>query len=364
MLYKTYGQTGKKISAVSFGGMRFPNGQDLDDSAAIILHGYRQGINYFDTAPLYCDDKSEEIFGLALKEMTPGTYYVSTKSSHSDGDSLRAQLENSLRRLGVEKIDFFHIWCIVRPEHWAQRKAGGAVAAAQKARDEGLIEHLVFSSHMTGNQISEVIDEGIFEGVTLGYCAVNFPYRQAALAAAEKAEIGVVTMNPLGGGVIPANPERFDFIRAADYPNVVAAALRFNISHPAITSALVGFSSIDHVDQAVAAVGDDFKAYDGDHIAAMKTHIEESFDGLCTGCGYCLPCPQEIPIPQYMDAYNQKMLAGGDNALLGRLKYHWNLPAGEAGKCVECGACEAACTQQLPITERLAHIAALADEKQ
>ncbi len=359
MLHKTYGNTGKDVSVVSFGGMRFADPKDTDASAEVVLHAYNKGVNYFDTAPFYCENLSEGIMGAAIKQMTPGTFMVSTKCMASKGKELRDSLERSLKRLCVEKIDFFHIWCLVRPEQWSQRKAGGAVAAAIKAKEEGLIEHLVFSSHMPSDQIQPIIDEGIFEGVTLGYCAINFPFRQKAVEAAGKAGLGVVAMNSLGGGVIPNNAERFDFIRGENDPDVVTAALRFNISNPDVTSALVGFSSIEHVDQAAAAV-DGFEPYGADHIASMKTHITTSFEGLCTGCGYCLPCPDDVEIPKLMDAYNHKILSGKDQDMLDRLKWHWNLDGKTAGKCKQCGQCETACTQQLSIIERLSDMERIA----
>ena len=71
-----------------------------------------------------------------------------------------------------------------------------------RAREDGRIGHLVFSTHLTGEEIRTVIDEGIFEGVTLGYNASNFAYRQAGIRAAREAGLGVVVMNPLGGGVL------------------------------------------------------------------------------------------------------------------------------------------------------------------
>lgn len=358
MLFKTYGRTGKRISAVSFGGMRFPDPHDIDASAAIVKHAYDRGINYFDTAPGYCADKSEEIVGAAVAQMRPGTFYTSTKCMASDGGELRASLDRSLKRLRVERVNFFHIWCIVHPEQWPQRKAGGAVAAAIRAKEEGLIEHLVFSSHMDGRQIRAIIDEGIFEGVLLGYCAVNFPFRQEGVEAAGAAGLGVVTMNPLGGGIIPSHAERFGFIRGRNDPDVVSAAIRFNVSQPAITTALVGFSSTQHVDQAVAAV-ESFEPYPQAHIEAVKRRIEDGFDSLCTGCSYCLPCPSGIDIPKMMDAYNHRALEGKDESIRSRLRWHWNLPPEMAAKCTQCGACESACTQQLPIIERMSHIASL-----
>lgn len=358
MLYKTYGSTGKQVSIIGFGCMRFPEPQDIDANASLLMHAYQKGITYFDTAPYYCKDRSEESLGAAVKHFKPGTFYVSTKCSEADGDKLRASLERSLTRIGVLKINFFHIWCLLTPDEWPKRVKGGAVAAAFKAKEEGLIDHVVISSHMPGNDVSALLrDEPGLDGVTLGYNAANFPYRQTGVDAAGELKRGVVTMNPLGGGVIPQNPARFEFLRGPGDRSVVEAALRFNISQPAITTALVGFSSRDQVDEACRAV-EQFTPYSTEHIGSLRQKVMHSFDGLCTGCGYCLPCPAGVNIPKMMDAYNQMILLGGNQpeAIANRLKWHWNLTPDHAGICTQCGACEVACTQHLPIRDRLSFI--------
>ena len=359
MWKKTYGKTGKVISVIGFGGMRFPQPHDLDASAELVRYAHAKGINYFDTAPYYCDDRSEEIFGRVLPSLPRDSFYVSTKCSEADGARLRASLERSLQRLGIATIDFFHIWCLLRSDDLSQRIAGGAVAAALKAKAEGLIRHLVVSAHLGGDDIAAVLDSGYFEGITLGYNVLNFPYRATALQAAQRHGAGVVTMNPLGGGLIPRNAQRLEFIMSVQDRDVVQAALRFNVSQPAITCALVGFASRTEIDEAVAAVAD-FAPYPVEHIERIKANLSARFDGFCTGCGYCLPCPADLEIPKLMDVYNQKILDGADGAMRDRLKWHWNLAPDVAAACLQCGDCETACTQHLPIRERLEAIAALA----
>ena len=360
MLHKPFGKTGKKISAVGCGGMRFANPQDIESNAQVVFHAYQSGVNYFDTGPGYCADKSEDIMGAAIQRMKPGTFYVSTKTFADTEDKLRADLERSLQRLHVPKIDFYHIWCITTMDAWQQRIGG--VKAALKAKEQGLIDHLCVSSHLPGNELSQVLQEGYFDGVTLGYCAINFPYRQAAVAAAQEMGLGVIAMNPLGGGLIPQNAERFEFLRGAGDRSVTEAALRFVISNPGIASALVGFSSIQQVDQAVAAMKG-FEPYSADRCATLRDKIAGAFDELCTGCGYCLPCPKDIDIPRMMDAYNQKLLGGDDQRVVGRIKMHWWSSPDAATICSLCGECEQKCTQHLPIRKRMKHIASLAEKK-
>lgn len=359
MWHKPYGSTGKSISVIGFGGMRFAAPADLDASAALVRYAHAKGINYFDTAPYYCEDRSEEIMGRAFRGLPRESFYVSTKCAEADGAKLRASLERSLARLGLASIDFFHIWCLLRPEALDERRRGGAIAAAQRAKEEGLIKHLVVSSHLIGEDNAAVLDTGLFEGITIGYNALNFPFRAKTLEAAARHRIGIVTMNPLGGGLIPRNAERLAFLCGPGDRDVMEAALRFNISQPAITCALVGFSCEQEVDAAVAAV-EHFTPYSDAHIERVKASIGASFEGFCTGCGYCLPCPAGVEIPKLMDTFNERILEGTDAAMRDRLKWHWALPASAAAVCTECGACEEACTQHLPIRERLKAIAALA----
>lgn len=356
MIYRIYGQTGKEISAIGFGGMRFPEPNEIEKSADLVLYAREKGITYFDTAPIYCLGESEEIFGTAFRQMPRDTFYVSTKSFQSDGEKLRADLDTSLQKMGIEQIDFFNIWGLKSSEEWESRKKGGALDALLRARDECLVKHIVFSTHMTREQAESVFDEEIFEGVTLGYNAIQFPFREQVVDSAGRHGIGVVTMNPLAGGLIPKHAERFDFIRSADDPDVVSAGLRFILSHPAVTCALVGFSSEEEINQAVAAV-ENFTPLSAKHREAMKALIAENFEGLCTGCGYCLPCQAGLKIPRLMDAYNMRILQGPEpHHIANRLQNHWGLTPADAEACTACGNCEKACTQHLPIIERLNEI--------
>jgi len=352
MWTKKYGKTGKEISVIGFGGMRFTKPEDIDGSAELVSYAHTKGINYFDTAPGYCEDKSEEIMGAAIRHMKRDSFHISTKCGSADAGPMRASIERSLQRLNVESIDFMHVWCLLRLEQLQERVSKGAIGAALKAKDEGLVKHVVVSTHLSGEDIATVLDSGYFEGLTIGYNAINFPFRAKALEAATKHNAGVVTMNPLGGGLIPKNAERLSFLKGPQDRDVVEAALRFNISQPAISAALVGFSSKEQIDQAVSAV-ENFKPYPATHIEEVKSHITASFEGFCTGCGYCLPCPASVEIPKMMDAYNQKILDGKDQAIISRLKWHWGLTPDVAAACLQCGECEEKCTQHLPIRERL-----------
>ncbi len=362
MLYKEYGKTGKKLSALGFGGMRFDvENNTIEENAKIVRRASELGINYFDTAPDYCDSKSEIIFGEAFRDM-PNPFYVSTKSmvvkDPTAGD-VRRRLEMSLKRMGLDKINFFHMWCILDLDMYQKVIAeGGPYQGALKLKEEGLIDHIVFSTHANGQEIEKIIDDQLFDGVLLGYNASNFAYRERGVKAAYRNNLGVVTMNPLGGGVIPKNAEFYSFIKQNESDTIAQAALKFNMSHKEITVTLAGISSLEELEENVAAA-ETLDEIGDTQVEDIKSHLKEGLNALCTGCGYCIGCPQDIYIPAYMMAYNEKIIYDNQEKLEEGVNgaRNWGPLKSRndsfAKNCVECGICETQCTQHLPIIQRL-----------
>jgi predicted aldo/keto reductase-like oxidoreductase len=364
MIYKPYGTTGKQCSVLGFGGMRFKNVDQQDACVEMMVEAAKAGVNYFDTAPGYFGVKSETVFGAGFKELRrlDLPFYCATKTFASTESAIRKEIEAQLRRLGLDSIDFYHVWCIIDLKSWEERKKNGVITAFRKLKEEGLIKHICVSSHLIGDQIKELLKEEVFEGVLFGYSAYNFSIREKAFETISQRNLGCAVMNPLGGGLIPENPEIFDFIKSRPDQSVVEAALHFLFSHERITTALVGFGNLEEVREALQAVKT-YTGVDEAHIQKIRNSFREAFLDLCTGCQYCDHCPEKIPVPKLMDAYNHYKLKGKKEAVLDRLKWHWNIPPSEAGRCTECGQCEEACTQHLPIIKRLKEIAALAPSK-
>jgi predicted aldo/keto reductase-like oxidoreductase len=358
MLYREYGKTGKKVSVIGFGGMRFAAIDDREACVRMMVEAANGGINYFDTAPMYFGTRSEEVFGEGFRELARRNlpFYCATKTMKSTAKEIRKEIDAQLKRLGRKTIDFYHVWCIATLDEWKKRKRNGVLASFRSLKEEGLVRHICVSNHLIGDEIKTLLMEDIFEGVLFGYSAYNFNSRGKAFETIASRDLGCVVMNPLGGGIIPQNPALFDFIRTRPDETVVEAALRFLLSHERITCALVGFSTLNEVKEALRAV-EGFAPVPAAAIARMKKKLGAAFADLCTGCQYCDNCPEGIPIPRLMEAYNHKKLYGTDKALLERLSWHWDLKPEEAGKCTGCGQCEKLCTQHLPIVERMADIA-------
>ena len=252
MRYVEYGRTGKQVSVVGFGGMRFDLSRSREENAELVRYACAQGINYFDTAPGYCQDQSEDIFGMAFRDM-PGDFLVSTKGMPTEFDTAekaRTAVRRSLERMGVDRIHFYHVWCLRKMEHYElAMRPGGQYEGLLRCQEEGLIDHIVCSSHQPGDQIAKILAKNEFEGVLLGANVLNFPYRWDGVQYAHANGCGVVAMNPLAGGAIPKHEKEFAFL-ASEGETPTEAALRFVIAAPQITVALNGFTTREHVDMA------------------------------------------------------------------------------------------------------------------
>ena len=365
MKYTEYGQLGIDVSCVGFGGMRFDTSRPRAENADLVRYAFDQGINYFDTAPDYCGGLSEAIYGEAFKEMPRDRFLVSTKGMPQAFDTAqkaREAVEKSLDNMGIDKIDFYHVWCLRKMDHYdLALRPGGQYEGLLQCKEEGLIDHIVFSSHQPGHEIRKILEDAKFEGVLMGVNILNFPYRWDGVLAASEMGYGTVAMNPLAGGAIPNHQDRLSFLTQKN-ETPVEAALRFIIGCPHIDIALVGFTNREHVEDAcrIADANDPFTEQELERIRAQ---LRESMTAICTGCGYCTGCPQNIPVASYMQAYNDKPLFGADDKKMkDQLGFHrsWGWLVGrkaDAADCVECGICEEKCTQKLPIIERLRELA-------
>jgi predicted aldo/keto reductase-like oxidoreductase len=364
MKYRPFGNTKKDVSVVGFGGMRFKAEEyesgDYTLCASLVLRAHELGINYFDTAPDYCDGQSELIFGTAFKELDRSTFYVSTKCglwNATTTSGARKMIEQSLKKMDLEYIDFYNMWSIKTMDDYKEfMKKGGVYEAAVQAKEEGLIKHICFSTHLSGEEIASIAHDGVFEAVTLGYNALNFSFRQKGIDACHKAGLGIVTMNPLGGGIIPSYPEYFSFLQTDD-DSLAVSALKFIISQNKATVALTGISSIEELEENVLA-GENIKEASPSLLEELSSHLSTELNSLCTTCAYCDSCPEQIPIPHLLDSYNLYLLSKGDSKqMFQRMANHWNVDPSWASHCTSCGQCESLCTQKLPIIERLETIA-------
>jgi len=368
MIYREFGKTGIKVSVLGFGAMRLPmkeiNGNkvvDEDLSIKMIQRSFELGVNYIDTAYGYCNHQSEIVVGKALKGWREKVY-LSTKSpiwNIEKTDDFRRILEEQLKKLDVNYIDFYHFHSLNWQSFQDKVLKFKLIEEAIKAREEGLTKHISFSFHDKAEFMKKIVDTaGIFETVLCQYNLLDRSNEESIEYVAKKG-IGVAVMGPVGGGRLSDFPYLMNVFKEK-YKSPVEIALKFVLGNKNVSVALSGMNSIEMVEENVKIVNSK-KFLNKSEIKLIEEIIKERKkvgEIPCTGCQYCLPCPQNIPIPHIFSLFNQYILLGSErqkNAYM-EIGSKENDVRKKADSCIECGQCEEKCPQKIKIREELKKI--------
>lgn len=363
MLYRTLGKTGLEVSQLGFGAMRLPmtgegNDRVVDRELAVpmIHRAFEAGVNYIDTAIGYCNSDSERAVGDALKGWRDRVI-VSTKNHYYGEDEKEwwQHLENSLERLGVEYLDIYNHHGISW-ERYVKEVEPRVGKWMRKAYDQGLVKHICCSWHDTCENLVKFIDSGYPESLTVQYNMLDQSLADAIAYAKEK-NVGLVVMGPVGGGRLGIRSEVLEKLLPG-IERVPELALRFVLSNPNVSMALSGMSTMEQVEENIAVCSDAISLSEAD-AAAIEEHLErmkEMAKLYCTGCKYCLPCPQDVAIPKIFERYNMGRVYGlweHAKKVYGRIGTNeWDTGT-KADACIECGQCEEKCPQNIPIMKQL-----------
>ncbi|MBC7288975.1 MAG: aldo/keto reductase, partial [Armatimonadetes bacterium] len=272
------------------------------------------------------------------------------------------RLEQSLTNLGVDYIDFYVLVHDVRWQTFEEKfkNPGQGLEAALKAREEGLIHHFTFSSHDTPENIRKLIDTGLFEGMIVQYNLLDRRIEDVIAYAHEKG-MGVQVMGPVGGGRLGMPSHRLQSV-VPGTTSTVELALRFVISNPHVTTAMSGMSTMEQVEENCRIAANAGPLSEEERLAVLKMLDENKrlAELYCTGCGYCMPCPNGVGIPQCFEAMILEKVWGLTQLAKHRYRHiqeghvKWQDQVVKAADaCVECGQCEEKCPQSIPIIKQL-----------
>ena len=375
MQYVDFGKTGIKVSRLGMGCMRLPcyekGGKTIFDEEkgiALIHRAMELGINYYDTAPYYCDSQSEIILGKALLGGRREKVFVSTKNpiESNSGDDYERRLEASLEKLNISYIDFYHFWGISLKDFLEKVKSkDGPFERAKKVKEQGLIKHISFSFHdgdagkKEGDNLIEALkqSEGVMESLLVQYNILD-RNKEAGIALGRQMGLGTVVMGPVGGGRLGTPTKAILNLLPNKFQSSAEMALRFVLANQNIDIALSGMSNMEQLEENVR-VAENTNPLSTEEISKIETMVKENerLAGLyCTGCKYCMPCSQGVNIPEiftlmnYHRVYNITEYARQEYALIGKVdwKQYKSVSA-----CTECGDCETKCPQSIPIREQL-----------
>jgi predicted aldo/keto reductase-like oxidoreductase len=319
------GKTGLEVNRLGLGGIPL---QRVDENNAVktVQHAVECGVDFIDTARAYTT--SEEVIGKALAQ-TSKQVVVATKSHARTADGIRKDIEISLKNLRREYIDIYQCHFVINEaDYQGIIGPGGALEGLYRAKDEGLIGHIGFSTHSL-DLADRILDDDVFETVMVCFSFLEPEAKQQVIPKAIMKNLGVITMKPFSGGAI----------------DNARLSLKYVLSHSGIIP-IPGVENPELFDEnwAVFCGGHQLTSAERLTIEEIRNRYDKSF---CRRCDYCQPCTENILI-QIVLGIRYSVKRFGDGFLLSG----WGKDAvKKARECSECGECMTRCPYELPIPE-------------
>lgn len=308
------GKTNLTVTRTGFGALPLQR-TEMTEAIRILRAARDGGITFYDTARAYTD--SEEKIGRAF-EGVRDSVVIATKSTAKNRAGLLADLEVSLRELRTDYVDLMQLHNfndVQDPED-----PESAYAGLVEAREKGTTRFIGITNHVRERAVA-AIESGLYDTLQYPICHISAPEDLAVAELCRQRDMAVIGMKSLSGGLLTKLPPAFAFLR--QYENLVP---------------IWGIQRMSELEELLALDADP-PALDESMWAVIETDRCELADEFCRACGYCLPCPQGIPIP----------MASRMNLLLKRMPYeqflsdHWHEQMHRIENCTDCGDCRSRC---------------------
>jgi uncharacterized protein len=318
-----FGRTGLMVSRLAFGGIPIQR-LSRRDGVRLVADTLGLGVNFIDTAHSY--GHSEELIGEAMRTVSRASLVIATKSPSADRKGFLADLDESLRRLRTDYIDIFQFHGVSSREKMAAVMGpGGALEGMEEGIRAGKIRFPAFSSHSLPIA-AEMIRTGRFDAVQVPFNFVDFQAADEVIPLARQADMGIIAMKPLGGGLL--DDARLCFRFLLQYPGVVA--------DPGIETA----SQLREIIDVMESGG---PLSDEEH-RRIGEYREQLGGEWCHRCEYCQPCPRGIPISTVLTAKSFTVRMPVE-----KVRSFVESPMKAAESCEECRQCVERCPYHLDI---------------
>ncbi len=339
----------------------------------MIRYAIDHGVNYVDTAYPYHRGKSEIVVGKALRDGYRAKTRLATKmptwliNSREDMDKY---FNEQLSRLQLDSVDFYLLHGL-EEKRWTKLEELDVLNWAERKIDEGKFSYLGFSFHDEYEVFKKIVDS--YDGWT--FCQIQYNYVDEQYQAGTKGlnyaaskGLAVVVMEPIAGGRLAMTPPK-EIQEIWDEAKIRRThaewALQWVWNHPEVSVALSGMSTFEQVKENVENAGrSDAKMLTNEELGIIRK-VRRKYERLgfvgCTGCRYCIPCPEGVNVPEILSFYN-KYYAENRNDEIKRRYWEHVTPESQAKRCARCGRCEELCPQHLQIREILNRAAVLFEQ--
>lgn len=374
-----------EVSVLGFGAMRLPVDQQFkireDEAIKMIRYAIDNGVNYIDTAYPYHNGESEVLVGKALKDGYREKVHLTTKlpmwlvKKREDFDRF---LNEQIERLQTNPdLYLFHG---LNKQRLEKIKKLNLIGKIEEAKSKGLIKHIGFSFHDNFEVFKEIIDYYQWDCCQIQYNYLDIEY-QAGTKGVEYAgskNIALIIMEPIRGGKLAIPEHKLDtkpeikaiLDKTKVKRNMADWALQFVWNHPEVSVVLSGMSSMQQVKENIeSATNSDSKTLTEEELLTISD-LREAYSKYilvdCTSCGYCLPCPNGVTIPEVFRLLNELYYWGERGRP--RISFFYNNMVktqedlekrlsegdeaeGAASLCMQCGECLEKCPQQIDIPD-------------
>jgi len=364
-------KNGDKLSALGFGTMRLPQKRGgIDEARAIsqIRYAIDNGVNYVDTAVPYHGGESEKVLGKALLDRYREKVKVATKLPHfmlEKAEDMDKILSMQLKKLQTDHIDYYLLHAL-EEDAWKKLQGFNVLKFLEKAKAEGKIINTGFSFHGSRPTFKEIINSNDWTMCQIQYNFLdeNLQAGTEGLRYAASKNLAVMIMEPLRGGSLagklPGEVKQI-YDEAQTKRSAAEWGLRWVWNHPEVTVVLSGMNDEKQVQENIATAENALPNSLSQDDLAVINRVASAYKRLmkvpCTGCAYCMPCPNGVNIPANFNIYNQysmfgkKLYTRGMYAVM--LMGLANRDPSDASLCKNCGACTKKCPQHIQIPTEL-----------
>ncbi len=332
--YRTLGKTGLKVTSVGCGAGTIP---DPD----IIARALELGVNYYDTARIYGQGKSEQILGKALKGKRDKIVLASKTYSNTKATILK-DVETSLKTLGTDHLDVYH----QHSRHTPQEVTDEMIETMELVKQQGKTRFIGVSTHDPNAMVDFILKVGKFDVVQTTYSfAIGAPYRDAAIAKLHDAGIGVVAMKVI---IATATPEPILPWNHLSYKGGLAA-LKWVLRNPAISTTVPFVEEMQELEMNVRAMKEEFTPEDEKLLFARSEEIRELYCRMCFQCKG--KCPNGVPVADELRCLAYNDFAGDFQQAR---ENFWYLPReARMVRCSDCSSCVIECPNGVKVRDRL-----------
>lgn len=361
-----------EVSRLGLGTMRLPCKTPLKREANPLIDytkgqrlvdmAYQNGVNYFDTAYMYHQGKSEKFIGTALKKYPRDTYFLADKlpiwlcKSPKDMQKI---FHEQLERTGIDCFDFYLLHSLDK-ENFEKCEQYKAYDFVKEKQAQGLVKNIGFSFHGTVDDLKDIIasHDWDFAQIQMNYLDWENQDAKTQYELLTQAGIPIIVMEPVRGGKLANDvPKKAVEQMKNHFPqsSIASWAIKFVASYKNVITILSGMNSTEQMQDNLNTLTDFQPMNDVEFQVCKNTaDLINKLDIIsCTGCDYCADCPKSVKISTIFSVYNR--YKNGELSLNESMEEYRKIDV-NANACVSCGICKSHCPQSIDIPKMLSKI--------